>query len=130
VKQPQESTLHYQVPAALWAIAIFVASSIPSSAIPEIGIFRYDKLLHACLFCVLAFLVYRAVLHQDRYPQLARFSVVVACLASALYGALDEVHQMFVPGRSADWLDVAADATGVLVFLVILAWSKRRQRPA
>jgi VanZ family protein len=35
--------------------------------------------------------------------------------ASVLYGLSDEFHQMFVPGRSAAWDDVAADCYGALI---------------
>jgi len=42
----------------------------------------------------------------------ARAALAVACTAA--YGALDEWHQSFVPGRHASWADVAADAAGVL----------------
>jgi VanZ family protein len=35
-----------------------------------------------------------------------------AALISALYGASDEIHQYFVPERSSEFLDWAADAIG------------------
>ena len=35
--------------------------------------------------------------------------------ASVLYGLTDEFHQMFVPGRTAAWDDVAADGYGALI---------------
>ena len=37
----------------------------------------------------------------------------------ALYGVLDEFHQYFVPGRSVEFYDALADATGGLLG----AWS-------
>jgi VanZ family protein len=46
------------------------------------------------------------------------------------YGASDEVHQAFVPGRSADPADWAADALGVLAgtfaYARLRAWLRGR----
>ena len=39
----------------------------------------------------------------------------VCILAAALYGGLDEIHQQFVPGRSVELSDFAADCIGALV---------------
>jgi VanZ family protein len=39
----------------------------------------------------------------------------VAVLASLLYGAGDEFHQSFVPGRSVSPFDVMADTLGGLI---------------
>ncbi|MBT8489380.1 MAG: VanZ family protein [Gemmatimonadetes bacterium] len=36
-------------------------------------------------------------------------------LAGALYGLSDEIHQMYVPGRSPDPADLAADVVGLLL---------------
>ena len=40
-------------------------------------------------------------------------------LAGTLYGAFDEVHQLLVPGRSAELHDVIVDGLGVLVGVAI-----------
>ena len=45
-------------------------------------------------------------------------AVGLTLLLTTLYGVTDEVHQMFVPGRSTDAYDVAADAAGAVVGLV------------
>ena len=38
-----------------------------------------------------------------------------AVLAGVLWGVLDEIHQAFVPGRSADLLDLVADSVGIVI---------------
>jgi len=43
---------------------------------------------------------------------------LLAVLASTVYGVTDEVHQRFVPGRTADLLDLAADAVGATIAAV------------
>ncbi|HEX7243676.1 MAG TPA: VanZ family protein [Longimicrobiaceae bacterium] len=93
------------VPAAAWAAAIFAVSARPSVAIP--GFWSADKLLHFGAYALLGFLVAYAA---DRSGLAPRWAVAIGCL----YGASDEIHQAFVPGRSADPADWAADALGVL----------------
>ncbi len=97
------------VPAGLWAFLIFFLSS--QSRLPRIpGAFPgVDKLAHAAVFGVFAFLL----LYADRFPRGWRglFWVGIAFL----YGVSDEIHQSFVPGRTVDIYDGLADLTGALL---------------
>jgi VanZ family protein len=102
----------YQLPALVWAALIFISSSIPASSLPELSILRFDKVIHTCIFLVFCFLAYRALRYQDRYPSLSRHCLGFSLLLTFLYGCLDEFHQYFVPGRTADPLDLLADAAG------------------
>jgi VanZ family protein len=51
-------------------------------------------------------------------------------LLGSLYGASDEVHQSFVPGRAADPLDWVADSAGAVAGVLVfnLIHSRRRVR--
>jgi VanZ family protein len=50
--------------------------------------------------------------------------LVWAWLIAVAYGATDEWHQMYVPSRTADVRDLAADAIGAFVAAIaIKAWS-------
>ncbi len=56
-------------------------------------------------------------------------SVVAAIAISSLYGISDEYHQLFVPGRSFDVLDMLADAIGSVVGAsAVGAWGIIRRR--
>ena len=59
-----------------------------------------------------------------------RASPLRAFLLATLYGATDEFHQLFVPGRTAAFDDLAADALGAAAAAgLLLAWAIiRRQR--
>jgi len=115
----------YQLPAILWALVIFISSSIPSSAIPDLTIFRFDKVIHSAIFLVFCLLTYRALRYQDRFPFLSRHCLGFSLLLTFFYGSLDEIHQFFVPGRSADPFDLVADTVGgILVVTVIWIVSK------
>jgi VanZ family protein len=66
----------------------------------------YDKLVHAGVFAVMAAAIgYASGLRG--LPML-----LVAWLGAVAVGSMDEWHQMHLPGRSAGWDDLAADAIG------------------
>lgn len=77
------------------------------------GVAGADKLVHFSLYAVLGALVARAL----AAPR-ARRGLVLAAAQLMLFGALDEWHQQFVPGRSAELADWVADLLGALVGLL------------
>jgi VanZ family protein len=115
------------LPAILWASAIFVFSSIPSESIPNISIFSHDKLLHATVFFVLAFLLHRSLSRQKRFPGLSRHAKLWTLVGASLYGVSDEIHQLYVTGRSGDFRDAIADAAGAVLLVLILWYLERRK---
>ena len=123
------SMLRAYAPAVLWALAIFVASSIPSNAMPRSIILSQDKLLHMGVYAVLGFVLYRGF----RRGQNWRWEIAgwVTFGVGVLYGASDEFHQHFVPGRSMDVYDLLADAVGVACAIGVTRYlERRRTRPA
>ena len=48
-------------------------------------------------------------------------SAIFAVALSAGYALSDEIHQFYVPGRAFEWADVATDARGALLGVVISA---------
>lgn len=97
--------------ALAWAGLIFHESSQsrPLPFLPD-AIFTHDKLLHLGAYAVLGALLAGA-LARTRVGALPRAAVVAALLVSA-YGVSDEWHQSYVPGRTADPWDWAADTLG------------------
>lgn len=83
-----------------------------------------DKLQHAGAYFVLAFLVARAPLRAPG-PRL----VAMMLLAIALFAAVDEWHQRFIPGRVPDPLDWVADMAGTIGALAITALVRMRLEP-
>ena len=110
-----------QLPAILCALFIFVGSSIPGKDFPDLGIFSYDKIIHFSAYLVLTFLTYRALRYQNRVRFLSNNAHWIALLFAIGYGAIDELHQSFVPGRDADPYDWIADSAGSLVCLLAVS---------
>jgi len=97
---------------ALWLpplgymVLIFALSSQARVSVPE-GV--PDAALHVPEFLLLGALLARAFARSSRGGLVG---LTRAFLLAAIYGAVDEIHQAFVPGRAASLADVAADVTG------------------
>src|SRR6476469_4578845 len=104
------------LPVVAWAAVIFLFSSIPSLSS---GLGTWDTILrkgaHVTEYAVLGALLYRAL---GREP--------LALAVGIAYAATDEVHQYFVRGRHASPVDVAIDAVGVALGMLI--WLRVRER--
>jgi VanZ family protein len=82
-----------------------------------------DKGVHWLLYCGLSAFVVRALTAAD-WRQLTWRRVVLAIVISAAYGASDEFHQRFVPGRTPDVMDLVADTLGAAAAAIALrVWS-------
>lgn len=102
-------------PPVLWAGFILLLTSWPSAGLPaSLSVAGVDKVGHFGLYGVLGFLVGRALPRRRVLSTL-----VAAALGIALFGALDEWHQVLVPGRAASILDWVADISGTITGLFI-----------
>lgn len=90
-----------------------------------------DKHVHALAYAGLAVLVIRA-LAGGRWVGVSGVIAVRGAALAVLYGAADEWHQWFVPGRHAELLDLLADATGAaaaaLVLWRVARWGRAGRR--
>ena len=87
--------------------AIFYLSSVSDPPIPS----GTDKSLHGLGYLGLAVVVVRAV--AGGLPRRVTMRAMATAVAITVgYAVTDEVHQMFVPGRSADMYDLFADVMG------------------
>ena len=100
------------LPVAAVAALIFSASSLPGRDIPSLFPLQ-DVFFHGTIYGILAWFFKRA-LHKT-YPRLTTVTLVLvtACFIF-IYGASDEFHQLFVPGRSCDIMDLLVDMAGGL----------------
>jgi VanZ family protein len=109
-------------PPLLWAATILILTSVP---VPEVDVPRNtDKLVHLVVYGILGFLVARVLIAESR----ARVAFLIAALAVSAYGALDEIHQAFIPGRFSDVHDWFADSIGGAIPLAYFSVRGRRAR--
>ncbi|MCL2339642.1 MAG: VanZ family protein [Actinomycetia bacterium] len=112
--------------AVLLAAAIFFCSSLPGSSFPAHPDFL-NTVVHFFSYLALAVLVTLALNSPRRKLWL---TALLALIIVSLYGASDEIHQLFVAGRVADPLDWLTDTLGALIGAVATIWviSARRVR--
>jgi VanZ family protein len=102
--------LHW--PSIAFACLIFAISSIPALKSPDLGISFEDKIYHFLEYAGFGFLLQRGM-EKSGGRSLKR--ILFISLLGTVYGASDEIHQLFVPGRRCDPSDFLADAAGVLI---------------
>lgn len=106
------------IPLAVYWVILFTATSLPLERLPSIGL--NDKINHFIAYFILAVLVNLALIYQRRSRFLFKKAPLVAIIIGLLYGAVDELHQIFVPGRFADTLDWMADGLGTVVGVLVV----------
>lgn len=107
---------------SLWAPVVACAGALfylSSQSTLPVSVVSSDLVAHAVVYTVLGLLSHRAF-HGGVRP--IRWRPALAALAlTIVYGATDELHQAFVPGRDTSLLDLAADTAGALVATAIFA---------
>ncbi len=76
-----------------------------------------DKFLHFFVFGGIAALLRLTTL---------RFHPLLSFMLAALIGGADEVHQSYIPGRTASFADFSADLVGIILFMTLLAYLRRK----
>ncbi|GEL07377.1 VanZ family protein [Salisediminibacterium halotolerans] len=79
------------------------------------------KAAHFVIYAILAVLILRALYFADAPAVFAQRKGLWAWVLATVYAAIDETHQLFVPGRSGEVSDVLLDSAGAL-FGLMLCW--------
>ena len=103
---------------------IFIGTSLPSdelSTMIEIG----DKLKHFLAYFILAILLGLNLHFQDKWKSVSINYLIFTFIICTTYGVLDELHQMLVPNRSAEFYDWIADLLGSSIGVILVNYSIR-----
>ena len=111
----------------LWMIFIFVMSSFDATSssnqsnfivdiitsiinIKDIGLLSLiiRKLAHFIEYFILGILVINFITRYDK-------KIIIAILLCIIYATSDEIHQIFVPGRSCQITDIMIDSLGSIM---------------
>ncbi|MGE5354038.1 MAG: VanZ family protein [Acidobacteriota bacterium] len=106
------------IPLVLYWIVLFIATTLPGNDVPNIGV--SDKIEHFTAYGVLSVLLCFTYLFQRKFRLLYSRPFLMTILTITVYGALDELHQLLVPGRSCDILDLTADVIGASLGLLFV----------
>lgn len=130
-KQSLKYWLKYWAPPLLYMGLIFGISAMeqPPLPMPEFEWFTIDKLYHFVEYAILGGLLAIAFVKAPPRGFRAKWGWSAAALIAILYGASDEWHQTFVPGRLATFEDWVADVIGTIVgVLSIYLYYRRRKQ--
>ncbi|MDR2898141.1 MAG: VanZ family protein [Spirochaetaceae bacterium] len=107
----------------LIAAAIWLLSS--QSTLPQVkGVFGFDKVQHMIAFAVLAGCA-ALWFSPKRLRERPFVTALIAALIACGYGAADEIHQYFVPGRDCNVWDWIADTIGAFAGSGAVVWGMR-----
>ena len=109
------------IPLIIYWLILLIATTLPGKDIPDLGI--SDKIEHFTAYAILTVFISLAYLFQRRLKLFSLHPFLSSLLTVMLYAALDEFHQIYIPGRTCDIRDWTADFVGALVgitFVMIL----------
>ena len=112
--------------ALAYAVLILIVSSIPNLKTPQLGFENQDKLYHFIEYSIFSVLLFFALLNSNK-NFLRKNVLLISLLIGASFGIIDELHQKFIPGRTADILDFTADFVGVALIQVCF-WIYHRRK--
>jgi VanZ family protein len=118
--------VRYWLPVIAYVGLIFSLSSLHGSSVPDFfpNVDKLEHLLEYSLFGLLAGRAIRFTLGPTGHRLAAAFGTIAL---GAVVGALDELYQSRVPGRSSDPMDWMVDVGAVAV--AVLATQLIRTRP-
>ncbi|MCW8850824.1 MAG: VanZ family protein [Melioribacteraceae bacterium] len=107
------------VPLVFYWLIIFIGTSLPSdelSTIIELG----DKIKHFLAYLILAILLGLNLHFQDKWKNVSINYLLYTFIICTFYGVIDELHQIFVPNRSAEFYDWVADLFGSTMGIILV----------
>ncbi len=119
--------LIFWVPLICWFLIIHNFSATPGRDLPRIDIPHADKLFHLVEYFVFGILLIRAFDQSNVNVSLAKLSIL-AIIIALCYGALDELFQRSVPGRSSDIVDYIVDCIGSLSGIILYISDTKERR--
>ena len=101
------------IPVVLWMILIFWMSSIPDLPSNKVDIINFfvKKSAHVIEYTILFLLWFRALGNKNPFQ---------AIVFSLVYAFTDEIHQLFVPGRTGRLRDVGIDSIGMIISALLI----------
>ena len=75
------------------------------------------KLAHFFLYTLGGILI---LVHINLYKITDKRKVIISWIIGTAYAITDELHQLFVPGRSGEIRDVFIDSLGVIIGIIII----------
>ena len=108
--------IYLTIPAFIIAATLFILSA--QSELPHIdfGFTWSDKILHIIAYFGYGLTLILAVFGNSADIKFKK-GIIIVLIIGGLFGASDEIHQLYVPGRECDFFDWLADVIGLSLSL-------------
>ena len=116
IRDPQK---YLYLPLGAYWIILFIATSIPTIPMPRI-FDAQDKFEHFIAYFILGSLLTLSLAVQNRVSAIKRRFALFSFLIVLCYAAVDELHQLLIPGRYCDFLDWSADVIGGVIGILTI----------
>jgi len=81
--------------------------------------FLFRKLAHCTEYAIFSLFLFHCFLNSNRTAWRAR-TAVFSVFVAGIYSLTDEFHQIFVPGRTASFIDCGIDITGAALGILVV----------
>ncbi len=121
IKQTIKFILTYYAPVIIWALIIFSfsAKTTPAVSVVHWQDFLIKKTIHVIEYAIFTVLLFRAFKNSAVNINNA---FLYSFLIAIMYGATDEFHQSFTPGREPRIRDVFFDGTGSALMIYLISY--------
>ena len=116
--------VHSAMPAEMSSIESSVFERFVASILgvaPESVTFAVRKCAHFTEYLVLGLFMMLAAVNTRRQKKSAYITGLITWIIGTAYAVSDELHQLFVPGRSCELRDMCIDAAGIFCGVLIIS---------
>ena len=117
----ERKVVYIYLPLIIYWVVLFILTSTPMDEIPRL-FNAQDKFEHFLGYFVLSVLLCLTLHFQRKNIKLSNHAFLIALLLVLFYGAIDEVHQFLIPGRTPDITDWIADSLGAGCGILLCRW--------
>jgi hypothetical protein len=115
------------IPAILWFLLVLFLICLPGQEFPEMDDWsawlekiHFDKWVHAGMFGIMMILFALPFKSADLQKEKTKSIYLVIAVLTCIWGLVTECIQLYVPFRSFDLLDWAADSFGTIIALYVM----------
>jgi len=116
-------------PAILWFLFSFYLLTLPGSSLPKFGFLEKihaDKIVHVCMFAILVLLFLIPFKEHWQKKSFIKTAIFFSVLMLGYGIAMEFVQEKFIPNRSFELSDIAADGVGSFLPLIWLLVKQKR----
>ncbi|NQV38134.1 MAG: VanZ family protein [Candidatus Marinimicrobia bacterium] len=110
----------FKVATGFYLVLILSLSSIPGHSFPESKLFSHDKVIHLIEYAILGGLI----ISVTPKTKTMLISAIAFCV---LFGAMDEMWQIMIPGRFSSGFDWIADSVGGAIGIFAVKFFRRKK---